>query len=401
MFDQAHQCKVKNDKIARWRVELSNYHYDIIYRPGKENNVADALSRICAMETNRPSLLALHDSLCHPGVSRMIHFVRSKNLPYSVDDVKKMTANCRICAEVKPQFVRSSGQLIKATQPFERLGLDFKGPLPSTTNNRYILTVVDEFSRFPFAFPCADMTIKTVITCLTQLFAIFGLPSFIDTDRGTSFMTEELRQYLVSKNVSTSRTSPYNPRGNGQVERYNGTIWRTISLSLKSRDLPTSLWETALPDALHSIRSLLCTATNATPHEKVFTYTRRSSSGRTIPSWLFKPGPVYLKRHVRSSKYDPVVDEVELIEANPEYAHVRFPNGRQSTVSIRDIAPLPTPVVAEPNQEAVVDADENANEPLDDLDATLPAMDESNDDTTDRVQRLRHPPSRLQDYELN
>ena len=58
-----------------------------------------------------------------------------------------------------------------------------------------------------------------------------------------------------------------------------------------------------------------------------------------MPSWLSSPGPVLLKRHVRNSKYEPLVDQVHLIEANPQYAHVRFPNGRESTVSIRHLKP--------------------------------------------------------------
>ena len=34
-----------------------------------------------------------------------------------------------------------------------------------------------------------------------------------------------------------------------------------------------------------------------------------------------------------------VVDEVELLDANPQYATVRLPSGRESTVSIQDLAP--------------------------------------------------------------
>ena len=51
------------------------------------------------------------------------------------------------------------------------------------------------------------------------------------------------------------------------------------------------------------------------------------------------PGPVLLKKNVRQSKYDPAVEEVELIEANPQYAFVKFPNGREATVSIKQLAP--------------------------------------------------------------
>ncbi len=43
------------------------------------------------------------------------------------------------------------------------------------------------------------------------------------------------------------------------------------------------------------------------------------------------------------TKHDPLVDEVELLEANSHYAHVRFPDGRESTVSMRHLAPYTLP----------------------------------------------------------
>ena len=135
-------------------------------------------------------------------------------------------------AELKPRFHKATpSNLIKATLPFERLNIDFKGPLPSVTDNRYMLTVVDEFSRFPFAFPCADMTSATVIKCLCQLFAIFGMPSYIHSDRGSSFKSEELKRFLHGRGIATSRTTGFNPQGNGLVERYNGIIWKAVTVA--------------------------------------------------------------------------------------------------------------------------------------------------------------------------
>ena len=164
-------------------------------------------------------------------------FVRSRNLPYSIDDVRKTISSCQSCAEIKPNFFKPPHvPLIKATQPFERLSIDFKGPLPSVSSNRYLFTVVDEYSRFPFAFACQDTSTSTVIKCLTQIFTLFGMPFCIHSDRGASFMFEEFRNFLHSKGINPSRTTPYNPQGNGQVERTNGTIWRTISLSLLIRE---------------------------------------------------------------------------------------------------------------------------------------------------------------------
>ncbi|XP_076062290.1 uncharacterized protein LOC143037658 [Oratosquilla oratoria] len=96
-----------------------------------------------------------------------------------------------------------------------------------------------------------------------------------------------------------------------------------------------------VPEVLHSIRSLLCTATNETPHERFFRFQRRSSFGNGLPTWLLTPGQVLLRRHVRSSKHEPLTDQVELVDVNPMYASVKYPDGRESTVSIRDLAPSP------------------------------------------------------------
>ena len=69
----------------------------------------------------------------------------------------------------------------------------------------------------------------------------------------------------------------------------------------------------------------------------MFSHARRSVNGTTILSWL-KPGPIYVKRHIRN-KHEPLVDEAESNELNPSYAHVRMQDGRETAVSIRDLSP--------------------------------------------------------------
>ena len=345
MFDSKSKGKIKNEKINRWRIELSCFNFEISYRKGEENKGADMLSRSfnCAVPGFTPGLVEIHQALCHPGVTRLAHFIRTRNLPYSMEEVKRIVGSCHTCAKLKPTYtlIPSDQTLIKSTRPFERLSVDFKGPLPSVTKNRYMLTIVDEYSRFPFAYPCPDMTSSTVIRCFSQLFAIFGMPNFIHSDQGTSFMSSELKNYLTEKGVATSRTTPYNPEGNGQCERYNGIIWKTVQLACASKNLNIENWEVVLNDSLHSIRSLLCTSTNETPHERMFLHQRRSTNGTALPTWLLSSDKVLLKRMVRGSKYDTQTDEVELLETNPNYAHVRHSDGKEATVSLKQLAPLP------------------------------------------------------------
>ena len=125
--------------------------------------------------------------------------------------------------------------------------------------------MIDEYSRFSFILSCANMTTTMVIKCFCGLFSMFGMLAYIHSDRGAAFMSTELRNFLHQKGIATSYITPYNPQGNGQSERYNGTVWRAITLVLKTKRLPTSRWQEVLPDAIHSIQSLLCTTTNTTP----------------------------------------------------------------------------------------------------------------------------------------
>ena len=291
------------------------------------NVPVDSFTHMFCSAVSSEKLMLLHNSLCHPGVTRMNHFVRMKNLAVSIEEIKTMTRSCKICAECKPRFFKPSKvHLIKATQPFERISIDFKGPLPSSSPNKHFLTVVDEYSRFPFLIPCRDVSTPSVIKSLCSIFSMFGMAGYVHLDRGSSFISKDLKDWLISKNIGTSKTNPYNACGNGQCERYNSTIWKAVALACKSQELDIEHWEVVLPDALHSIRSLLCTATNTTPHECLFNFPLRSMNGESVPTWLSNPGPVFLKRYVHRSKYEPLVDEVELIESNPNYAHIRYPN---------------------------------------------------------------------------
>ena len=245
----------------------------------------------------------------------MMAFVRSRNLPFFVEDICNMIKQCTVCQQCKSAFYKHiDTHLVKATKPFEGLNIDFKGPLPSATKNIYMFTIIDEYSRFLFVFPCQTIDTITVTTCLSQLFSIFGMLSYVHSDRRPSFMSTELKQWLWEKGIATSRTTLYNPQGNGQTERYNSIIYKTVELALKSKGLPIKHWELVLPDVFHSIRSLINIVTNETPHERLFNYQRKSATGYSVPTWLSEPGKVLLKRFVKNSKYDS--DVIELLEAN-------------------------------------------------------------------------------------
>lgn len=76
------------------------------------------------------------------------------------------------------------------------------------------------------------------------------------------------------------------------------TSYRTVNLALNLHDKQDEL---VLSDVLHSIRTLLCTSTNATPHKRFFKFQRKSTTGQAVSAWLSKPGKIFVKIHVRKS----------------------------------------------------------------------------------------------------
>ena len=104
MYDYKSSSKIKNDKIMRCRVALSPYSYNIQFRPGKYNDGPDTFTRVKCASIYSNSLRDIHTVLCHPGVTRLNHFIKSKNLPYSLDNIKQVCMECKICQEVKTRY---------------------------------------------------------------------------------------------------------------------------------------------------------------------------------------------------------------------------------------------------------------------------------------------------------
>ena len=133
------------------------------------------------------SLKGLHESLGHSGITRLWHFVRSKNLTFPFEEVRQTCLNCHTCSVLKPRIYRPTQEdLVKATSAWESVSVDFKGPIvTSTKGNRFLFVVGDEYSRFPCAFACKD-TSSSVVKCLSMLFSYFLVFRLMITVTGDS-----------------------------------------------------------------------------------------------------------------------------------------------------------------------------------------------------------------------
>ena len=124
---------------------------------------------------------------------------------------------------------------------------------------------------------------------------------------------------------------------------------------------------------------------NQTPHERFLCFERRSMLGRSLPAWLLTPGPVIMKRFVRS-KSDLLVDRVELLSAHPHFAFIRCADGRETPVSTRDLAPCPSSAEQGPSCETVSQQDTCIEQSSGSSHATVDRCDNFTDNYLNRTE---------------
>ncbi|GKE63819.1 reverse transcriptase domain-containing protein [Tanacetum coccineum] len=76
---------------------------------------------------------------------------------------------------------------IQVCEIFDVWGIDFIGPFPSSRGNKYILVAIDYLSKWVEAKALPTNDARVVVKFLKSLFARFGTPRAIISDRGTHF----------------------------------------------------------------------------------------------------------------------------------------------------------------------------------------------------------------------
>ena len=95
--------------------------------------------------------------------------------------------------------------------------------------------------------------------------ASVALPTVINSDRGTEFMSGEFQAVLSEHSVQHAPSSVYHPQSQGQVERFNQTFKRLLYAYMTRND--TKFWVRALPALLRNYNSSVHSTTRRTPDE--------------------------------------------------------------------------------------------------------------------------------------
>ncbi len=224
----------------------------------------DNLTLLCDISTGKPRpivpetwrhyIFETVHNLSHPGINVTRKLVSSKFVwPGLAKQVREWAKTCLQCQRAKVQRHTHSAVepcAIPSTK-FKHINVDIVGPLPTSQGCTHILTIVDRFSRWPEAIPLRSTDTKTCARALiSQWISRFGIPNDISSDRGPQFVSQLWVSLAELFGMKLHQTTAYHPQSNGLVERFHRHLKSALLTRLKDYN-----WMDELPWILLGIRT--------------------------------------------------------------------------------------------------------------------------------------------------
>jgi hypothetical protein len=157
--------KDPGSRLMGWRIQLEEYDYEIMHKPGAQDSNADALSRIGSLTQGDGELGEIypskklkilqenHDSVLggHRGMKKTYKIIKRyyhwPNMKTEVENYVKKCAKCQLKKALRPKKRAPMQITTTARYPFEKCALDIVGPFTETASGiKYILPFLDDLS---------------------------------------------------------------------------------------------------------------------------------------------------------------------------------------------------------------------------------------------------------------
>lgn len=241
-------------------------------------------------------------------------------------DVKRYVKSCDICQRTIPKGRVGKaplGSMPTIELPFQRVAIDVIGPISpsSRKGNRYVLTLVDMATRYPDAVALKTITTVEIAEALLEMFARYGVPKEILSDRGSNFTSDLMREINRLMSIQQLLTTPYHPMCNGLVERFNGTIKHMVKKMCQERPAD---WDRYLPALLFAYREVPQSSLGFSPFEMLYGRTVRGPLAILHEIWTNQELEAELK-----TTYAYVLELRERLEETCKMAHDNLEKARE------------------------------------------------------------------------
>lgn len=202
-------------------------------------------------------------NLSHPGIRATNKLISSRFVwPSMNKDIKVWTRACITCQQSKihRHTLTPYQQFQIPEERFQIVNIDIIGPLPSSNGHSYCLTCIDRFSCWTEAIPLSNITAETIASAFySGWICRFGTPLQIVTDQGRQFESSLFQSLSILMGCKRVRSSPYNPKCNGKIERWH----RTLKAAIMAHSSPQ--WTEVLPTILLGLRATLRSDVEVSP----------------------------------------------------------------------------------------------------------------------------------------
>ncbi|XP_062230062.1 uncharacterized protein LOC133927630 [Phragmites australis] len=396
-----------NRRHAKWIEFIETFPYVVKHKRGKDNIVADALSRRCGLYYVHDGFLFRTNKLCIPACSiRQVllqeahagglagHFGIKKTLdmlsdhffwPHMRRDVQRHVERCIICLKAKSRLNPHGlyTPLPIPTVPWEDISMDFILGLPRSQRGRdSIFVVVDRFSKMAHFIPChkSDDASHVADLFFREIVRLHGVPKTIVSDRDTKFLSYFWKTLWAKLGTKLLFSTTCHPQTDGQTEVVNRTLSTMLRAVLKKN---LKLWEDCLPHVEFAYNRAVHSTTNFCPFEIVYGFKPHTPMDLLPLPLQEQPGDLvwlHLRKdrfpQQRKSKLSPrgdgpfkvlhkINDNAYKIELPPEYSNV------STTFNVKDLLPF----VGEPESRTTPSQEGEANE-------DIPSIHSSPNETT-------------------
>ena len=137
-----------------------------------------------------------------------------------------------------------------------------------SSGNKYILTIVDGFSKWAVAVPLPNKKANTVAGALYRhLFTKLPFPTRIHSDLGKEFVNKTLEKVYGFLGPGQSNTTAYHPQGNAYAERIHLFFKYAISAYVNNDQ---TNWDQYFDTLMMCYNDTVHNATGVSPSEVIF-----------------------------------------------------------------------------------------------------------------------------------
>ena len=254
------------------------------------DELGDDVVRILVPKGRRLKVLEVaHTHMMAGHFGRKKTFARLQNKflwPRMWVEVKEYVRTCAACQRAsRKDKARAPLQPLQCEdEPFSKVAFDLVGPLPKSKSGfRYVLTMMDLFTKYPAAVPLKRVDNTTVIEAMMDVFSCYGLPKMLLTDQGSVFTSKLTRAMCEQFGIEKIQTSPYHPQSDGALER-----WHACLKSMLKKKGELQEWDRHLKYLLFAYRSTPHCTTGFSPFTLLYGREVRGPLDILQESWLQK-----------------------------------------------------------------------------------------------------------------